>query len=279
MSFDDIDTPVSDAELLGEEPQESPVEPEVAETPAQEPEQSQPEAEDPQPERSPVIPRARFDEVNAKLHAEREENERLRREIEQSRPQQQAPQQDQVDIDELEDRIFDLMMEGDKAGVKELRAQINAELVARAERSAAAKLTTELSQREQETALQSVAQAVIQAYPFLDHTGAAANKQAIDDVVEWRDFYVAKGDPLPVALQKAAEKVGPMYANAEPAAVPQDTRKAAALARNAQAANAQPPATVAGIGNRAAPSVPKIETQQDWESLSQSERDRLLMEM
>jgi len=277
MSFDNIDTPVSDAELLGEEPQESPVEPEVAEAPSPEPEQAQPEAEEPQQERSPVIPRARFDEVNAKLHAEREENERLRREIEQSKPQ--APQPGEVDIDELEDRIFDLMMEGDKAGVKELRAQINAELVARAERSAAAKLTTELSQREQETALQSVAQSVIQAYPFLDHTGAAANKQAIDDVVEWRDFYVAKGDSLPVALQKAAEKVGPMYANADPAAVPLDTRKAAALSRNAQAANAQPPATVAGIGNRAAPSVPKIETQQDWESLSQSERDRLLMEM
>lgn len=278
MSFEDIDTPVSESELSGDVTET--VTEQIVEQPEIEvvAEEVQAEVEEPQQERAPVIPRARFDEVNAKLHAEREEAARLREEIEALRGQRQAPQQS-VDIDALEDQHFDALMEGDKEKAKQIRAQINAEIKAGARQEAVEIVSRQNSEREQQSALMNVVSAAVEKYPFLDSNADIANAQAINDVIEWRDFYMSKGDQPHVALAKASDKVGPMYAGEqEPVVVRQDGRKQAAIARNVQAANAQPPSPSAGVGNRAAPSVPKIETQSDWESLSASERDRLLME-
>lgn len=278
MSFEDIDTPVSESELSGDVTE--PVTEQIIEQPEIEvvAEEVQAEAEEPQQERAPVIPRARFDEVNAKLHAEREEAARLREEIEALRGQRQAPQQS-VDIDALEDQHFDALMEGDKEKAKQIRAQINAEIKAGARQEAVEIVSRQNSEREQQSALMNAVSAAVEKYPFLDSNADIANAQAINDVIEWRDFYMSKGDQPHIALAKASDKVGPMYAGEqEPVVVRQDGRKQAAIARNVQAANAQPPSPSAGVGNRAAPSVPKIETQSDWESLSASERDRLLME-
>lgn len=282
MSFEDIDTPVSDAELSGDitekEPVADPVIEQQQETPAVATKEVQAEAEEQQPERAPVIPRARFDEVNAKLHAEREEAARLREQLEAIR-QQQAPSRS-VDIDALEDQHFDAVMEGDKELAKQIRAQINAEIKAAARQEAVETVSRQVSEREQQSAVMNVANAAVEKYPFLDSNADGANAQAINDVVEWRDFYISKGESAHVALEKAVNKVGPLYAEEPTPAAParQDSRKQAAIARNVQAANAQPPSPSAGIGNRAAPPTPKIDTQQDWESLSSAERDRLLME-
>lgn len=284
MSFADIDTPISDEELSGmdgekidppvvDKPEAGEVDP-VIDTPVKD-EAGDP-ASEPTQDRSPVIPRARFDEVNAKLHAEREQVELLRAQLAE---QQQAQQQlsSQVDVNALEKDYYAAMMSGDEDKAIAIRGQINSELFARAEASVSDRVTKQLSEREATQALQAAGAKAISEYPFLDHQSGAANEAAINDVVEWRDFYVAKGDVAHVALEKAVAKVGPMYAQTGAVATaPVDTRKAAALARNAVDANSQPPAQVAGVGNRAAPPKPKIETQKDWDKLSESERDELL---
>ena len=285
MSFEDIDTPASEDELFGEAEEQPVAEQEVVseESPAVETPQKKvheaAESEvkteaDPAQERSPVIPRARFDELNAKLHSTRSELEELRAQLAAKESPPVA-----VDVGELEKEYFDAILQGDQEKAVGVRAKINAEISSQAEKRAEERVMNEITERESKTATQRVVSDAIAAYPFLDHESPSANHQAIADVVEWRDFYMNKGDALPVALRKATEKVAPLYA-VEPAVAEQpakqDARKAAALARNMADSSAQAPAQAAGVGNRAAPIKPKIESQQDWEKLPDSEREALL---
>ena len=123
----DIDTP-ADMELLGGTPDDEPETNEEAGEPAAEADETQDEApeaaateeETPPAKRDTVIPRARFDEVNAKLHAEREareaaesrlaEMERRRRENQSNKDKQAATSE--ADIDALEDQYFEAILEG-----------------------------------------------------------------------------------------------------------------------------------------------------------------------
>ena len=102
-------------------------------------------------------------------------------------------------------------------------------------------------------------------------------------MVEWRDFYLSKGDTPAAALQKAAAKIAPIYnKTTEPTPDPTpepltDKRKQAAIATAAKASAAQPPAVEAGIGNRAVPFGDDIiGDQAKWEKASEAERLRML---
>ncbi len=119
----------------------------------------------------------------------------------------------------------------------------------------------------------------IKAYPFLDSTKPEANAEAIAEVVEWRDFFIAKGESPAIALQKAAGKVAPLYTTkSEPTPTPPvDTRKQKAVEVAARTANAQPPSVEAGVGNRSIPlGDDLINDQNKWDKASEAERQRFL---
>lgn len=282
MAFDDIDTPATLDELEGvtetdEQEAANAAAGEPGPEPAIEPQPPEAKADESKPEREQSIPRARFDELNAKLHAEREEAARLRDELAQLKQPKAPDVAIGAGIEAMEQEFFDAMMEGDKDKAVAIRAKINAQIYATAESSSVEKVARNLSEREAQSAFLVAAQQAIAAYPFLDIDSVDANDKAINEVVEWRDFYVAKGDSLAVALQKAADKVGPMYSGGQKTPESRtDARKQAALARNLADSARQAPAVDAGIGNRAVP-LPKVATQRDWEKLSQSERDEILM--
>ena len=279
----------TDLELLGgviEEEAKADPEPEVEKEaePAPEAEQEpkpEPGEEDaPPPKRDSVIPRARFDEVNAKLHAEREEANRLRAELE-ALNKPNAAQAAEIDVDTLEDQFFDAIINGEKERAKEIRAQINAEIYNKARAASEEVVSTTLTQREIQTSFSKAVEQTVSAYPFLDSTGPEANADAIADVVEWRDFYINKGDTPAMALQKAASKVAPIYAaKPEPEPKPEpvvDTRRQKAVETAAKTASAQPPAVEAGIGNRAIPiGDDLISDQNKWDKAPEAERQRLL---
>ena len=288
MTFDDIDTPLSDELLSGDdeagdlppnEPEakvEKVAAPEVQEV--KEEEKAPEPAAEAKPEREPVIPRARFDELNAKLHAEREETERLRALLEQNaKPDAVTPAPQTDDIEALEAQYFDAMIDGDRTKAVAIRSQINRMIQTQAETEAAQKVAGEMTAREQRTSFESAVSQTLDAYPFLDSASPDANMDAIADVIEWRDFYINKGATPAAALQKAAAKIGPMYAETKQPTpeMKTDTRKQDALKRNLADAESQAPAPVAGIGNRAVPT-PKVETQKDWDRLTEQEREALL---
>ena len=277
----------TDLELLGgkfdDEPkvEETPVEPEVV---AEEPKAEEPEVkaeepieeEEPQPKRDAVIPRARFDEVNAKLHAEREEAARLRAELEAlSKPK--TPQAE-INVDSLEDAYFEAIINGDKDKAREIRANINAEIYNRAKAASEDVVTTTLTQREIQSSFSKAVEQTVSDYPFLDSTSPEASPEAIGEVVEWRDFYLSKGDTPAAALQKAAGKVAPLYAaKSEPTPPAVDTRKQKAVEVAAKTANAQPPSVEAGVGNRSIPlGDDLINDQNKWDKAPEAERQRFL---
>ena len=274
----------TDLELLGgviDEDQTADPEPEVVEEAepapevAPEPNPEQEEEDAPQPKRDAVIPRARFDEVNAKLHAEREEANRLRAELE-ALNRSSTTQADVIDVDTLEDQFFDAIINGEKERAKEIRAQINAEIYNKARAASEEVVSTTLTQREIQSSFAKVVEQTVTDYPFLDSNSPDANAEAIGEVVEWRDFYLSKGDTPAAALQKAAAKIAPIYSKAAPE-LPTDKRKQAALATAAKASAAQPPAVEAGIGNRAIPFGDDIiGDQAKWEKASEAERLRML---
>ena len=274
----------TDLELLGgviDEDQTADPEPEVVEEAepapevAPEPNPEQEEEDAPQPKRDSVIPRARFDEVNAKLHAEREEANRLRAELE-ALNRSSTTQADAIDVDTLEDQFFDAIINGEKERAKEIRAQINAEIYNKARAASEEVVSTTLTQREIQSSFAKVVEQTVTDYPFLDSNSPDANAEAIGEVVEWRDFYLSKGDTPAAALQKAAAKIAPIYSKAAPE-LPTDKRKQAALATAAKASAAQPPAVEAGIGNRAIPFGDDIiGDQEKWEKASEAERLRML---
>ena len=241
-----------DLELLGgviDEDQTADPEPEVVEEAEPAPEvapesKAETEEEDaPQPKRDAVIPRARFDEVNAKLHAEREEANRLRAELE-ALNRSSTTQADAIDVDTLEDQFFDAIINGEKEKAKEIRAQINAEIYNKARAASEEVVSTTLTQREIQSSFAKVVEQTVTDYPFLDSNSTDANAEAIGEVVEWRDFYLSKGDTPAAALQKAAAKIAPIYSKAtEPTPEPlTDKRKATALATAAKASGLPRPA-------------------------------------
>ena len=280
----------TDMELLGgtfeddpkpEEPeikQDEPApkeEPKAEDEPKEAPTPDDDEPEEPQPKRDTVIPRARFDEVNAKLHAEREEAARLRAELE---ALTKKPEPTDNNIDALEDEYFEAMIAGDKGKAKEIRATINAEIFTRAQAASEETVTATLTQREIQTSFSKAVEQTVSAYPFLDSTKPEANAEAIAEVVEWRDFFIAKGESPAVALQKAAGKVAPLYAaKSEPTPPAVDTRKQKAVEVAAKTANAQPPSVEAGVGNRSIPlGDDLINDQNKWDNASEAERQRFL---
>ena len=281
----------TDLELLGgviDEDQTADPEPEVVEEAepapevAPEPNPEQEEEDAPQPKRDAVIPRARFDEVNAKLHAEREEANRLRAELE-ALNRSSTTQADAIDVDTLEDQFFDAIINGEKERAKEIRAQINAEIYNKARAASEEVVSTTLTQREIQSSFAKAVEQTVTDYPFLDSNSPDANAEAIGEVVEWRDFYLSKGDTPAAALQKAAAKIAPIYnKTTEPTPDPTpepltDKRKQAAIANAAKASAAQPPAVEAGIGNRAVPFGDDIiGDQAKWEKASEAERLRML---
>lgn len=286
MTFENIDTPISDDVLSGDEdgatPETTPVVGEVVEPVVDVAHEAKPEEKpEPKQDREQVIPRARFDELNAKLHQERQEKEELRVQLEAAQ-KPVAKTVGNVDIAALENEFYEAMMSGEQEKAVAIRSQINEEIFARAEASSTEKVSRKLSEREAKAELEKVAADVMNEFPFLDVNGPQANADAIAEVVEWRDFYVSRGDSLASALSKAVNKVAPSFATV--AATPGqqtpapkvDPRKQAAINRNITDAAAQAPAPVAGIGNRTTPPAPKIETQKDWESLSVAEREAIL---
>ena len=277
----------TDLELLGgviDDEHKADPEPEPTPEPMPDPEpkaEEDPKPEEdgaPQPRRDAVIPRARFDEVNAKLHAEREEANRLRAELE-ALNRSSTTQADAIDVDTLEDQFFDAIINGEKERAKEIRAQINAEIYNKARAASEEAVSSTLTQREMQTSFTSAVEQTIKAYPFLDSTKPEANAEAIAEVVEWRDFFISKGESPAIALQKAAGKVAPLYTTkTEPTPTPPvDTRKQKAVEVAARTANAQPPSVEAGVGNRSIPlGDDLINDQNKWDKASEAERQRFL---
>lgn len=240
------------------------------------------------PAKSQSVPHARFHEVNeAKKEAERR-NAELEAELERLRSQAPAPAETkqaardpEFDFDAKEQEAADALFAGDTAAYKRIQGEIRTHERQEATQIALQQFEQITAQRTAVSLLQSTADRIAADYPFLNSESDEADAAAIKDVVEWRDFYMAKGDAPHKALEKAAKKVAPLYVADEqekdgPPAPKVDGRRAAAVARAAASSAAQPPAG-GGIGERAAAGKLDVEklTDEQYAKLSDEEKRRL----
>lgn len=236
--------------------------------------------------RAKMVPHARFHEVNEGYKQERAERLRLQEELarvkgqggadgDDGRLQKQEPAA--FDFEAAEERFMDAILEGDKEEAarirKEIREEERKQLTKEAEESAL-RVTEKEKQARAAQADQLAAQTVlvdaIKKYPFLDHEGAEANADAIEEVIALRDHYQRQGKSFAQALATAVEKVGSRYA---PKDEPQDTKgkktqelTAAQIQRNLDREK-KIPANMPGVGERG--------KDVDYSALSEDEFDAL----
>lgn len=241
-----------------------------------------------------TIPYDRFAEVNEKRkaaedQAQREREERIRLE-ERLRAyegagkatEQPPPKTEAFDMKAKIKERNAAILEGDDDRVAEIEAEIEQHRIAEAEARAVARI----EENNRLTALQQAAAEVVEAYPFLDSTAADADKEAISEVKEWRDFYIAQGKAPHTALRKAVDRLKPVLdAKLGQHAAPQKTaadiaseKRAASAVRNAKAATSQPPAP-GGQSNGITPTTVDASkmTGDDWMKLPEKERERHLV--
>lgn len=228
------------------------------------------------------IPKARFDEVNERMKAAEAELARLK--AAGGKPNQDQGQQQELppfDFKAKRKERAEAMMDGDTELVAQIDQEIDEALLSEAERRAEARLAAREAEKEAKAlaniALEAANKALID-YPFLKE-----NDEAMSEVIALRDVYQNAGVPRPEAIAKAASRIATLYGHKPAANGAEDgkagARKQTSMARNADAANRQPPPTSRmGAGNRATVDKavnPLQMTAEEIAALPQAEKKRL----
>ena len=248
---------------------------------------------------SRVVPHARFNEVNEKLKASEEARiraeERARILEEQAKggaKPEKATAPAAFDFDAKEDEYAEAMMDGDRDKAKALRREINAELRRQADQAAVVRASEQVAIENEKRAFNDALSSIYARYPVLDNRKTGANQDAINDAVEFRDLYLAKGKTPTVALNMAADRVVKLYklkqadakdddegeGETEDEATQAEKRARASLARNAESAKRQPASlSKGGVGERATASKVQIEdlSDEDFGKLPASVKARM----
>lgn len=245
-----------------------------------------------------TIPKGRFNEVNQKRKDAEAALELANKELERYRAQEAAtakapaatpapaattPAADAApDLEAQEEAYEQALIDGDTKKAAQIRRDLNASMLAQAKAEAKAEAVQELTQRQTAQLLNTTAQNVSAAYPWLDKPEGAT---ALKLIVSMRNTLVNDGMPIHLALLEAATTIAPKFApddetpsrdsaSGQPA---KDLRPAAALARGAADSTAQPPALQAGIGQRATAARVNVSqlTEEQFEALTPAEKKRL----
>lgn len=259
---------------------------EIAETPAEEPAAA---TEEPvtEPitakadEREPMIPHARFEELNQRLKLEQASRLELESRLNELARKTEAPKPPPFDAGAAEKDYLKAVLEGDIDRASVLMGAIRAHERQQIEAEVTVRTRAEIEQARALTALETVAEAAVQQYPFLDPTSPSANPAAIAEVVEWRDYYVvAKGMKPAAALKSAVARVAPAHNKTPPAAQTAPNERTLAQRQANAKISAQQPPTLSGVGvgdraQRQARTDPEKLTDAEFAALPAAEKARL----
>jgi len=258
-------------------------------------------AEDAEPEDAKAnkraVPLDRFNEVNEQKKLLEQQNEMLRKLLEQQQGQQSGdgqqqepskqPAQDNPEeakqLRELRRQLKDALYADDEDKYDEIQEQIDAIN----ERRSRAAVRAELEAREAQVQAErvrnefaSTAQRMVEKFPVLH--AETGDPEAIKKVVALRDYYINADKLSPAAaLEKASTEIGELYTGRVAGADDKgakDQRRAAAIERGVREANDQPPPTAqAGVGARAqaARLNPEKMSEREFNALPEEERARL----
>lgn len=211
-----------------------------------------------------VVPRARLNQEIERRKALEEENARLKKAAG-DKEAEEAEEEEETgyDFDAKEEEYLKLVSEGELKAAAALRREINQALKEEAKAEATVEAVQAVSGAAKKEAFDKEVAAVLKEYPWLDDKDKKnADHEAIEEVVEWRNFYITQKGMAPAeALRKAAERVAKSRDEdeAEESAEEEDGKEKAkeageertktAIKKGAETASKQPPPTK-GKGNR-----------------------------
>lgn len=243
-----------------------------------------------------AVPYDRFNSLNEQKRLLEQQNELLRKMLEQAQAGKNDEAQQQEDtktvqefegdakkLRELRKELKEALYTDDESRYEEIQDEIDAINERRSRALVRAELEAEAAKSkastEQRLFMDTAAKMVAQ-YPVLD--AETGDPDAIKKVVALRDYYI-NNDRLSAAaaLEKASIEIGELYSggrSAEEGKASGDKRKAAAIERGVSEANTQPPPTSqAGVGSRAQSARLNVErmSEREFHSLPEEERARL----
>ncbi len=169
-----------------------------------------------------LIPRARFNEVNEQLKAEKAERELLAAQIKELQARTageiKSPEAAEAVVEpgvspreqlkDLRQKAFDAKIEGDT----ELADQYEDQIVDLILQMSAEQFRSEQTKAVVANSVNEVAAAAIEKYPFLDSRSPDADQDAVNAVISRREELEAEGYSRATALQMAVDEKGPKFA-------------------------------------------------------------------
>jgi len=199
---------------------------------------------------SPMVPHARFHEVNERVKD-------LERQLaERDSATQQAAIEASHDIADMELKHYQLLLDGAEEEAVALRLEINKRILEDAKQAAKNEILAEKKAESDRIAaenLNSVITSLEKTYPALDVNSPNADSFAIDAVNTQMQKLMAEGKSPADALSNAVAIVAERL-NIAPAGQQQTQRNGnqqKTIVRNAKAASMQPPKMNGGAGDRA----------------------------
>lgn len=242
VSVEDVEE-VEGAEDPVAEDESAPVEAEAVE--------EEPKTEEPAQNKNHMIPKHRYDSVRA-------ENKALEKQVEALLAQQKDPDEyvSDFDIAAKEVEYQSLLLDGEDKKAAALRQEIQAERDARLEHHLIAKITRQVNESQQATALQRAASQIEEQFPIFDSKSDQYNESLTNEVNALHVGLQQQGMNTVEALDKAVKYVlmgnnllDLTSSEPEPAALGQKSaprvdevaKKRAEVSRKLKAAEAQPP--------------------------------------
>lgn len=189
---------------------------ETPEPPKAEPE-SEPQAKaEPEPEtehQAPMIPKARFDEVNTRRKALAEENERLKAElaVRTQAPEPSAPPAPAYDFAAKEKEYMEAVLDGDTDKALAIRGEIRQaefQQITLQVQQSVPRPDEVVALSQQQVAQQSALEEVNAAYPVFDPTADNFDADLTEEAVAIaKGFIEFRGMDFPSAIRKAADQV------------------------------------------------------------------------
>ena len=238
-----------------EEPEETVAQEETTEETEEEPEtvaevEEKAEKAPQKASKKPMVPKSRLDEVLAKQKALQKQLDDLKSTV---KPATDAP--DEYNFVEKEVEYQNALLDGETTKAAEIRAEIRTAERAQIEYEMSKKMTEEVSQSHQATALQQAATALESEFPVFDSKSDQYDEALTQEVIDLRDAFIIKGENPVAALSKAAKFVisenGMVdMADASPSLaggtapkgnLDEVAKKRAEVSKKLKAADAQPP--------------------------------------
>tara|TARA_Y100001951_G_scaffold88085_1_gene79469 strand:+ start:6925 stop:7983 length:1059 start_codon:yes stop_codon:yes gene_type:complete len=203
-----------------------------------------------EPEKKPMVPKSRLDEVLAKQKA-------LQKQLDDMKAAQEVVENapEEYDFANKEVEYQSLLLDGEADKAAALRQEIR-----KAEREQIAyemrqEMTQTVTQNQQATALQTAASELEASFPVFDQNAAEYNAEYTQEVIDLRDAFITQGHGPVEALGKAAnfviksndlvgtvgEEGSTLASKKAPTSQDEVAKKRAEVSKKLKAAEAQPP--------------------------------------